>query len=252
MNTHSGSRLSADIAQNGIFLRRLAAATYGGSGFGGGGGGRQRGGLARRPDRSVAAAAAAGVAAPVVAGVAAGASPPLAAASSPPSPRAARRSRDRFSRCSGISVTRVLSAIQASARSRRAREPARRSIAGAATGQSARTRAGDRIGASRSEHRRRASLVHKPRRPAALSCQTATSSQTCGATTVRASVHERRVTTGPTAHDQAVIRLRHPPTPRTTDRDRRGHRQRDARHRHPEVAGRQRRRSSRRSSSRWS
>ena len=47
-----------------------------------------------------------GLGAVVAAGVAAGASPAGAASSPPPRPSAARRSRDRFSRCSGISVTR--------------------------------------------------------------------------------------------------------------------------------------------------
>ena len=106
MNSHSGIRLSAAIAQNGIFLRRLAAATYGGSGFGGGAG--------------AGAAAALRAAGPLGGG---GARPvrrrrwwpaPAAGASAAagrrrrrhPSPRAARRSRERFSRCSGISVTR--------------------------------------------------------------------------------------------------------------------------------------------------
>src|SRR3954452_23798374 len=105
MNPQIGNRLSVAIAQNGIFRRRLAAAMYGGSGFGGGAtAGVPLGALA-----GVAGAAAAGVEDSTVAGVAAaaGASP---GADSPPS--AARRSFERFSRCSGISVTAVLSPRQ--------------------------------------------------------------------------------------------------------------------------------------------
>ena len=78
MKTHIGIRLSAAIAQNGIFGRALAAATYGGSGFGGGGGAAGAG-------RPCAAAGpvggAAGAAAAVVAGVVAAGSPSLAGAS---------------------------------------------------------------------------------------------------------------------------------------------------------------------------
>ena len=59
MNPHSGSRLSAPIAQNGIRWRALYAATTGVSGFGGGG-----------PTGAAAAARGAG---PVAAGVAAAA-----------------------------------------------------------------------------------------------------------------------------------------------------------------------------------
>ena len=88
----------------GIFARRLAAATYGGSGFGGG---ATAGAAAALRPTGPDGAAAAGVAS-VVAGVAAGAASEapsvLAAASPPPSPNAARRSRERLSRCSGISV----------------------------------------------------------------------------------------------------------------------------------------------------
>jgi hypothetical protein len=90
MNAHNGNKLNVAIAQNGIFLRFFAAATYGASGFFGGG---------------PAGAAALGVVAgalEVVAGV-----DPLVAgveADDPPS-AAARRSAERFRRCSGISVT---------------------------------------------------------------------------------------------------------------------------------------------------
>ncbi len=103
MNIQIGSRLSAPIAQNGIFGRRLAAAMYGGSGGGGGGGAAAAAAL-----RGVGPEGAAGAASPVVAGVAVAAGSPLGAASPPSdeelSPSAARRSRERFSRCSGISV----------------------------------------------------------------------------------------------------------------------------------------------------
>ena len=83
---HAGNKASPAIAQNGIFLRDLAAATYGGSattGFGAG-----------------ASAAFAGVAGVATAGVDDGALSPEA------SPDAsARRALERFRRCSGISVT---------------------------------------------------------------------------------------------------------------------------------------------------
>src|SRR6056297_587752 len=106
MNAHSGMRLSVAIAQNGILRRCLAACTYTGSGFGGGGAaGAGAGVRAGGPD-----AAGAGVAGVVVAGVVAGeveaaASPAGASVASSPWPIAERRSRDRFRRCSGISVT---------------------------------------------------------------------------------------------------------------------------------------------------
>ena len=105
MNSQIGIRLSAAIAQNGIFGRLFAAATYGGSGFGGGGGAGAAAAL--RPAGAAGAAAASGVAGALAAGVAAWPSSPPAASPSwpPPRPSAARRSRDRFSRCSGISVT---------------------------------------------------------------------------------------------------------------------------------------------------
>ena len=104
MNAQIGINESAAIAQKGIFARRLAAATYGGSGFGGGASAGTAAALRPTgPDGGAAAAVA-----PVVAGVAAGAdsdAPSAAgAASPPPSPNAARRSRERLSRCSGISV----------------------------------------------------------------------------------------------------------------------------------------------------
>jgi hypothetical protein len=69
MKPQIGSRLSVAIAQNGIFLRLFAAATYGGSGLGGGG--------AAGAALAGAAAGAAGVLAATVAGafsLAAGAS----------------------------------------------------------------------------------------------------------------------------------------------------------------------------------
>src|SRR6478609_10615605 len=105
MHAHTGMRLSVAMAQNGIFLRRFAAATYGGSGLTGG----AAGGAAAAPRAAGAldVAAAAGVAGFVVAGVAAGvaAASAAGASESPPCPMAARRSRDRLRRCSGISVT---------------------------------------------------------------------------------------------------------------------------------------------------
>src|SRR5262245_41672272 len=105
MNAQIGISDNAAIAQIGIFGRRFAAAMYGGSGLGGGA--SVGAGPARRP-AGPAGAAAAGVAAAVVAGAAVGAASaaasPLGGASPPPSPSAARRSRERFRRCSGISV----------------------------------------------------------------------------------------------------------------------------------------------------
>ena len=105
MNAHTGIRLSVAIAQNGILRRCLAACTYTGSGLGGGG--AAGAGAAVRAGGPDAAGAAAGV---VAAGVVAGAFEVAAAslgasAASPPWPIAERRSRDRFRRCSGISVT---------------------------------------------------------------------------------------------------------------------------------------------------
>ena len=68
MNAQIGISDSAAIAQNGIFARDLAAATYGGSGFGGGAATGARAGLAahragRRGGRRGRAAVVAGVAA---------------------------------------------------------------------------------------------------------------------------------------------------------------------------------------------
>ena len=108
MNPHTGIRLSVAIAQNGIFLRRFAAATYGGSGLTGGAAGAA--GAAPRAAGALDVAATAGVAAPVVAGVVAAvagvdAASAAGASESPPCPMADRRSRDRLRRCSGISVT---------------------------------------------------------------------------------------------------------------------------------------------------
>src|SRR5262245_31793737 len=105
-NAQIGIRLSAASAHHGIFARDLAAAMYGGSGFGGGGAGGAAGAW-----RAGGPLGAAGAAAPVVAGVAAAAgfSSPAGfspASSPPPSPSAARRSRERRSRCSGTSVIR--------------------------------------------------------------------------------------------------------------------------------------------------
>ena len=102
-------------------------------------------------------------------------------------------------------------------------------------------------GASRSEARERRSLRRSEpsSRHLCTTCRTretgvpdCTSSQTCGATTVRANVHERP------SHHRTDGASRHPSTrpDRTTTRtDRKGNRQRDARHRHLEVARRQRR-----------
>src|SRR6187401_1233843 len=59
MNTHNGMMLSVAIAQNGIFLRRFAAAMYGGSGLTGGAAGAAFAG----PAAFAAAAGAAGEAA---------------------------------------------------------------------------------------------------------------------------------------------------------------------------------------------
>src|SRR5687767_10691567 len=100
MNTHSGRMLRVAIAQNGIFLRALAAATTGMSGFGAGGAaGAALAGAA-------AAGRAAGAAASVVAGVAAaGVAPPSSGAGAPEAFAFAAWLRLR--RCSGISVTPV-------------------------------------------------------------------------------------------------------------------------------------------------
>src|SRR6476469_2382905 len=102
MKPQIGMRLRVAIAQNGILRRRFAATTYGGSGLTGG-----AGGTAGAPVRG-AGPVAAGAAAAVVAGAdeAAFAGAVSAGVSgSPPWPIAARRSRDRLRRCSGISVT---------------------------------------------------------------------------------------------------------------------------------------------------
>src|SRR5262245_19402404 len=87
------------MAQYGIFFRRLAAAMYGGSGGGGAGGAT----LASSTGAGDAAAGDAGVAA-AAGTVAAHEAPSSDAGASPPRPSAARRSRERFRRCSGISV----------------------------------------------------------------------------------------------------------------------------------------------------
>ena len=109
MNPHSGRMASTGAAHIGTFLRLFAAATYGGSG-GGGGAAAGTGAAAR------AAGATAGFstpadssAAPLGASEAGAASPAL---SPPPRPMAARRSFERFSRCSGISVTNPRQSVQ--------------------------------------------------------------------------------------------------------------------------------------------
>jgi hypothetical protein len=105
MNPHSGIRLNAATAQNGIFRLLLAAATTGESGFGGGASAGADAPARRAGPLAIGAAGAA---------AAAGAGVPSEAASeevddSPPSAlppvSCARRSRERLRRCSGISVT---------------------------------------------------------------------------------------------------------------------------------------------------
>src|SRR5688500_13100486 len=99
MKRMSGISASVDIAHHGILLRCFAAATNGGSGLTTGAAGLA--GAAALAGAGVAAAAVvAGVAEAGVAGEPAGSA---GADSAPLS--AARRSRERFSRCSGISVT---------------------------------------------------------------------------------------------------------------------------------------------------
>src|SRR5262245_27135160 len=88
------------MAQYGIFFRRLAAAMYGGSGGGGAGGAT----LASSTGAGDAAAGDAGVAAAAAGTGAADEAPSSDAGASPPRPSAAQRSRERFRRCSGISV----------------------------------------------------------------------------------------------------------------------------------------------------
>jgi hypothetical protein len=104
MNAQTGIRLSVAIAHHGILRRCFAASTYTGSGFGAGGAGVGGAGVrAGGPDAAgVAAGAAAGV---VVAGAFEAGAAPLGASAASPWPIAERRSRDRFRRCSGISVT---------------------------------------------------------------------------------------------------------------------------------------------------
>jgi hypothetical protein len=101
--SHTGSRATTGIAHKGTRRRRSESCTYAGTGFGGGAG-------------AGAAAAARGAGAGLLAaGDAAGVSP--AGGSPPPdpvspstgNPREERRSRERLRRCSGISVTDVLS-----------------------------------------------------------------------------------------------------------------------------------------------
>jgi hypothetical protein len=100
-NSHIGRSATTGIAQMGMRRRLRDACTYAGIGFGGGGGG---GGAA-----AARAAGAAGATSDEAGG--ASASDPADPAD-PPSdgnPSEARRSRDRLRRCSGISVTGVLS-----------------------------------------------------------------------------------------------------------------------------------------------
>src|SRR5882672_1329770 len=104
MKPQIGSKLSVAIAQNGIFLRLFAAAMNAGSGLGGGGAaGAARAGVAAGCATAAAADASTFAGVAVVAGASAGADSPSSAA---------RRSLDRFSRCSGISVTGFLSPRQ--------------------------------------------------------------------------------------------------------------------------------------------
>ncbi len=93
MNAQIGINDSAAIAQNGIFARDLAAATYGGSGLGGG---ASAGAAAAFRPTGPAGGAAAGVAA-VVAGVAAG------SASAAPSAARRRFATSEPQRCSAVS-----------------------------------------------------------------------------------------------------------------------------------------------------
>jgi hypothetical protein len=86
---------STGRAHTGIFRRAIAAATSGRTGLGGGATGS---GAAAAGAAAGASAAAGSTAALLLAAASSGASSP---------PIAARRSLERFSRCSGISVTRV-------------------------------------------------------------------------------------------------------------------------------------------------
>ena len=178
MNSQIGIRLSAAIAQNGIFGRDLAAATYGGSGLGGGGGAGAAAALrAAGPD---GAAAASGVAAALVAGARCRCIPAGRGLALLTTTEAER----------GAAITRPLQQVFGDL----VTVPPRYGAAATASG-----RAGGDL------ERPTAPLGHThtaaPLSPSHL-CTTSgnhdtdvpdcTSSQTCGATTVRANVHEGR------------------------------------------------------------
>ena len=189
MNSPAAAWLSAAIAQNGIFLRFLAAATYGGRASAEAAGPPVRAAL--RPTGPLGGGGVAAAAGVVAAGSRrAHPAPPAADASSPPSPSAARRSRDRFSRCSGISVTR---------RHDRRRRQCAGKHSGPVVGVIARTCA-------------------QPPQNRDTVVPDCTSSQTCGATTVRASVHEGEsppdARQTDTAHDRPAERPESPETER--------------------------------------
>src|SRR5262245_39789713 len=101
MKAQSGSSATTGIAQYGMRLRRIAAWTYSGGGFGGGA--TTAGAAAARAGAGVAAGAGStsveGVAAAAGGG---GVAPPASAGDNP---NCSRRSRERLSKCSGISVT---------------------------------------------------------------------------------------------------------------------------------------------------
>ena len=222
MKIQIGIRLSAAIAQNGIFARDLAAATYGGSGFGGGGGagsaaalrGRRTGrrGSRGRGRRSAPAWRR------------------RSAAGWPPPPAARRRPRARARRDDPGSA----SAGVPGSRSRAA------TIGGATNAEQVRRCPGHAAGTSLGRHRRLARIRHDAAtRTGAYRhlCTTArsrdtdvpdcTASQTCGATTVRADVHER-----PGRPPPGRLRSTIEPFPTTA----KGKPQADARHRHLGMA----------------
>lgn len=100
MNAHSGNKLSAAMAQNGIFFRDFAATTYAGSG----GGGKELTDALGATGSMVFATEATDC------WLCADAGGSDVVATPDPS-NASRRSLERFSRCSGISVTRILFAV---------------------------------------------------------------------------------------------------------------------------------------------
>src|SRR6185369_7980084 len=102
MIAQRGRKASTGITQSGIFLRFSEARTYDGTGLGGTTASSTG---ATAAGRAAAAAGSTELPASLAAAGAASPPPPASPPSPPPRPSAARRSRERFSRCSGTSVT---------------------------------------------------------------------------------------------------------------------------------------------------